>query len=171
MDTFEKVLSSTKKGAGSKARKYNGVQFEDVKGHKGIYLGYVNQKDYWVYWYEERLLAHHYQQISLLHTLEGGSNNGRFHIMVDDQQHEQLWELRKEKGAANVDYSILDAKQLPGFVHCMELDSDYEPRRELWINLKDIIVVTPVEDMNHLYKIGIKDNLFTVYIPDHQFEG
>lgn len=169
MNTFEKVLSITEKGTNKKALDYNGLMFEDAKGHKGIFFGYVVEEDYWVYWYEDRVLAHHEQQASILHARKKGYKNGCDQYYVNEQEHEQLWAMRKENAPVVPDYSMLDVRQLSGFIHCMELDLRGEPKQELYINMKDIYSVVPAKDEENVYTVSTKNNWFRAYIPEHQF--
>lgn len=174
MKDIKDIIRLTKTANGAVAQRWNGHTFVSNNGAKGMICGYRGSADYWVYWYELRLLGHYATTVSRAHKdLKGGKKGDINYTDIPDELHEQLMALAPVAQVEEYtpDYSALDVKQLPGFIHCMEVDiDDNMPVREHYISLASILALHPHPDkVEHIYNIQTQDGHMWAYIPDHQF--
>jgi hypothetical protein len=175
---IKEVIKITKNATGKVALKWNGRIITSNNGRQGMVCGYVDCKNYWIYWFNIRVLSHFSNTpMSKAHTDLKGEKEGNINYHnVADTLHEQFMALAQmaeaqEEVVYEPDYSALDTKQLPGFIHCMEVDpEDNTPVREHYIALGHITCLAPHPDkVEHIYGVQTKDGHMWAYIPDHQF--
>lgn len=189
-----KIIEYTKQHMGNNDRakavqkRWNGYTFNTTQGIKGILCGVNLAHDYWIYWIEGRSLAHHTTAISTIPnaTLRGNKTGDINYYDIPEELHAEFMEIAAQYEAmqqepekavftpaivAPVDYSVLEHNQLPGFIHCVELDYGYAPKKERYINLNSIIALEPCGYKEGVYSITTKADLFWAYIPDHQFQN
>ena len=180
MKEIKNIINQNKKRERVMERRWNGRIFTSNNGEQGMVCALVDAENYWVYWFNKRMLTHQETTVSKVSTdIRGGKKGDINYYDVPDDLHNMLMDTRQreedEDGDDNIEpspsvYELLEDRTLPGFLHCIELDDELNPKAEIYIPWRSVTRIVAQRKYRQMYFVEQGDKSFPAVISNKVFE-